>query len=280
MAHTLAHPSLTSTEKCVPLGSERRNRAKRAWMSRRAGRCILARRLRLVTDAMHDDEHAHGDGADPNHPSDPKAERRLRDALVEIVSREVRDPRVLAVLRETPRHVFVPEYPLALAYADHPLSIGHGATISQPTVVGLMSEALDLDRSQRILEIGTGSGYQAAVLSRLARFVDTIEVVPELAERAHRALDDLGIANVAVHVGDGWDGFAAAAPYDRIVVTAAPDCLPEALVDQLTEGGLLVVPVGPQMGDQRLERHLKRGGRLVREDLGAVRFVPMVKRPP
>jgi protein-L-isoaspartate(D-aspartate) O-methyltransferase len=203
-------------------------------------------------------------------------ESELRRALVEVVRREVQSERVLDVMRVLPRHVFVPEHSVAEAYADHPLPIGWGATISQPTVVGMMSEALELDGTQRILEIGTGSGYQAAVLSCLARHVDTIEVVPDLADRARRALAELRIDNVDVHVGDGWQGLPERAPFDRIVVTAAPDCLPQVLVDQLAEGGFLVVPVGPQSADQRLERHQKRDGRLVREDLGAVRFVPMV----
>jgi protein-L-isoaspartate(D-aspartate) O-methyltransferase len=204
------------------------------------------------------------------------SEEGLRRALVEIVGREVRSRRVLDVMRALSRHAFVPEHSIAEAYADHPLPIGHGATISQPTVVGMMSEALELDGAERILEVGTGSGYPAAVLSRLARHVDTIEVVPELAERARHALRVVGCDNVDVHVGDGWAGLPALAPFDRIVVTAAPDHLPEALVDQLAEGGLIVVPVGPQSHDQRLERHMKRVGRLVREDLCAVRFVPMV----
>ena len=204
------------------------------------------------------------------------SEQRLREALVDIVAREVRCPRVLDVMRTLSRHAFVPEHALAEAYADHPLPIGHGATISQPTVVGLMSEALELDGNQRILEIGTGSGYQAAVLSRLSQHVDTVEVIPDLAARAQRALARVGCDNVDVHLGDGWAGLPELAPFDRIVVTAAPDHLPEALVDQLAEGGLLVVPVGPQSQDQRLERHKKRDGRLVREDLCAVRFVPMV----
>jgi protein-L-isoaspartate(D-aspartate) O-methyltransferase len=200
----------------------------------------------------------------------------LRQRLAEIVGREVRCARVLDVIREMPRHVFVPEHSLADAYADHPLPIGHGVTISQPTVVGMMSEALQLTGTERILEIGTGSGYQAAVLSRLAWNVDTIEVVPELAERARGTLRELGCENVAVHDGDGWRGLPENAPFDRIVVTAAPDHVPEALVAQLAEGGLLVVPVGPQTADQRLERHRKQGGVLVKEDLGAVRFVPMI----
>lgn len=204
------------------------------------------------------------------------SEQVLREALVEIVAREVHSPRVLDVMRTLSRHAFVPEHSLAEAYADHPLPIGYGATISQPTVVGMMSEALELHGVERILEIGTGSGYQAAVLSRLARHVDTVEVIPSLAARAHRALTSVGCDNVDVHVGDGWSGLPELAPFDRIVVTAAPDHLPEALIDQLAEGGLLLVPVGPQSRDQRLERHKKRDGRLVREDICAVRFVPMV----
>ena len=206
----------------------------------------------------------------------PPLDLELRTALVEIVAREVKCPRVLEVLRQMPRHVFVPEHPIAQAYADHPLPIGFGATISQPTVVGLMSEALELRGTERILEVGTGSGYQAAVLGQLALHVDTIEVIPELATRAQHALDELRITNVTVHVSDGYLGLPERAPFDRIVVTAAPEHLPQALVDQLAEGGLLVVPVGPQSRDQRLERHRKRDGRLVREDLGAVRFVPMI----
>jgi protein-L-isoaspartate(D-aspartate) O-methyltransferase len=205
------------------------------------------------------------------------SERRLRTELVAKVGREVHSPAVLDVLREVPRHAFVPEHAVEDAYADRPLPIGHGATISQPTVVGMMSQALELTGAERVLEIGTGSGYQAAVLSRLARHVDTVEVIPELADRARRALSELACSNVEVHLGDGWSGLPSRAPFDRILVTAAPDQLPQALIEQLAEGGLIVVPVGPQSRDQRLERHRKREGQLVREDLGAVRFVPMVR---
>lgn len=214
---------------------------------------------------------------EPAEPDPPEAQA-LRERLVQTVANEVRDPRVLAALRAVPRHRFVPGVALEEAYGDHPVPIGHGATISQPTVVGLMSEALALGGGERVLEIGTGSGYQAAVLCQLAQDIDTIEVVPDLGDRAARILAELGCTNVRVHVGDGWKGLPAGAPYDRIVVTAAPDVLPESLVEQLAEGGLLVVPVGPQSSDQRLERFLKRDGKLHMEDLGAVRFVPMVHR--
>jgi len=201
---------------------------------------------------------------------------RLRARLVETVSREVKDPRVLAVLADVPRHLFVPDANLREAYGDHPLPIGHGATISQPTVVGLMSEALELRGDERVLEIGTGSGYQAAVLGRLAGQVETVEVVPELRDRAASLLRALGCENVRVYGGDGWKGLPSLAPFDRIVVTAAPDEVPRALVEQLAEGGLLVVPVGPAAGEQRLECFRKSGGALEVQDLGAVRFVPMV----
>jgi protein-L-isoaspartate(D-aspartate) O-methyltransferase len=193
------------------------------------------------------------------------------------VGREVRSERVLDAMRKVPRHTFVPEHSLGEAYGDHPLPIGHGATISQPSVVGVMSEALELTGNEHILEIGTGSGYQAAVLCRLAREVTSIEVVPELAARARRALAAIGCTNVDVKNGDGWQGLPGHGPFDRIVVTAAPDRLPPALITQLTEGGLLVVPVGPVDEDQRLERWRKTDGRLRHEDLGAVRFVPMVR---
>lgn len=207
---------------------------------------------------------------------DPPEARALRERLVEIVAREVKSPDVLAALRAVPRHRFVPGVAFGEAYGDHPVPIGFGATISQPTVVGLMSEALELKGTERVLEIGTGSGYQAAVLGRLARDVESIEVVPELGARAAAILSEMGCTNVRVSLGDGWKGLPERAPYDRIVVTAAPDHLPEALVEQLVEGGLLVAPVGPQSADQRLERFRKKDGELLMEDLCAVRFVPMV----
>jgi protein-L-isoaspartate(D-aspartate) O-methyltransferase len=207
---------------------------------------------------------------------DPPVARALREQLVRLVALEVRDPRVLDAMRAVPRHLFARQYGLEQAYGDHPLSIGHEATISQPSLVGIMTEALALTLRERVLEIGTGSGYQTAVLSRLARHVDTVEVIPDLAAGAARTLAALGCTNVDVHTGDGWAGWEHGAPYDRIVVTAAPEVMPAALVLQLAVGGLLVGPIGSQARDQRLERWSKSAELVVKEDLGAVRFVPMV----
>jgi protein-L-isoaspartate(D-aspartate) O-methyltransferase len=208
---------------------------------------------------------------------DPPEARALRSHLVDdVIALAVREARVLEALRDVPRHLFVPEADLPRAYGDHPLAIGFEATISQPSLVGIMSEALDLSGTERVLEIGTGSGYQAAVLCRLAGHVDTVEVVPDLAERATRILARLGCENVDVHTGDGWRGWPPGAPYERIVVTAAPEVLPDELFRQLADGGLLLVPVGSQARDQRLERWRKSGDTLYKQDLGAVRFVPMV----
>ena len=209
--------------------------------------------------------------------TDEAKARDLRHNLVDgVVARVVNDTRVLDAMRDLPRHRFVPEHPLEQAYGDHPLSIGWNVTISQPSLVGMMSEALLLEGRERVLEIGTGSGYQTALLCRLAHKVDSVEVVPDLAHRARHLLADIGCKNVHIHVGDGWVGWPPHAPYDRIVVTAAPETLPEALAAQLAEGGLLIAPVGSQDHDQRLERWTKTHGRLTKQDLCAVRFVPMV----
>ncbi len=228
---------------------------------------------------MHDDalEKARTAAESADHDRDPPGAQSLRAQLVDrVVALAVRDPRVLAAMRRVPRHLFVPQYDLERAYGDQPLTIGHEATISQPSLVAIMSEALELTGTERVLEIGTGSGYQAAVLSRLAAHVDTVEVVSALARDAARTLDSIGCTNVDVHESDGWKGWPDGSPYDRVVVTAAPDVLPTELIDQLIDGGLLVVPLGSQAKDQRLERWRKVGGSLHKEDLGAVRFVPMV----
>ena len=208
--------------------------------------------------------------------SDSREADALRDELVGHLAREVRSERVLEAMRRVPRHLFVPRASLRRAYADMPLPIGNDQTISQPTVVAVMTEALELSGRERVLEIGTGSGYQAAILSVLAREVYTIEIVPELGEAARKRLAELGYSNVHVLVGDGYEGWPAEAPFDRVIVTAAPPELPRALVEQLVEGGVLVAPVGRSPWAQRLLRYRKTHRGTTVEDLGAVAFVPMV----
>lgn len=203
------------------------------------------------------------------------AAERERMVETQIVSRGVYDRRVLEAMRSVPRHVFVPPEHRYLAYADGALPIGSGQTISQPYIVALMTELLELKGDEKVLEIGTGSGYQAAVLSTLAREVHTIERHAGLARYAARLLEDLKIANVQVHVGDGTLGFPEAAPFAAIVVTAAAPDVPQALFDQLEDGGRLVIPVGHH-GDQYLERWRRQGDKYIYEDILAVAFVPLI----
>jgi protein-L-isoaspartate(D-aspartate) O-methyltransferase len=221
-------------------------------------------------------------GAEPpsRFPGDDEPSRAAREALVQAVARHTPglDPAVLAALRRVPRHLFMPGASLGEAYADHAFPIGHRQTISQPTVVAIMSDALRLTGRERVLEIGTGSGYQAAVLAVLAREVYSIEIVAPLGEEAKQRLAALGYANVEVRIGDGYQGWPERAPFDRILLTAAPADLPRPLVEQLADGGIIVAPVG--VDDQTLERWTKRDGRLARDTLGAVRFVPMVSATP
>jgi protein-L-isoaspartate(D-aspartate) O-methyltransferase len=209
-------------------------------------------------------------------PDEERAAERARMVAEQVEARGVRDPRVLEALRAVPRHRFVPADAQALAYEDGPLSIGHAQTISQPYVVGLMSEAVDLQPHERVLEVGTGSGDQAAVLAQLARSVDTIEIVEPLARRARATLAELGLTNVTVHVGDGFAGLPERAPFDAIVVTAAPSEVPPPLLEQLAIGGRLVIPVGPAGRGQDLVLYAKRAdGTLEQQSLIPVRFVPM-----
>jgi protein-L-isoaspartate(D-aspartate) O-methyltransferase len=190
----------------------------------------------------------------------------------------VRDARVLVAIEAVPRHWLVPEVLRAQAYKDAALPIGGGQTISAPSTVAAMSEALELTGGERVLEVGTGSGYQAAVLATLVERVISIERLPRLAASARRALDRLGVANVVVHLGDGSLGRPADAPYDAIVLTAGAPAVPAPLLDQLAPGGRLVAPIGPREG-QRLVR-IRRGsdGRFAREVLGPCRFVDLVGR--
>ncbi len=195
----------------------------------------------------------------------------------QIAGRDIKDARVLDAMRRVPRHEFVPEPLRGSAYEDSPLPIGHDQTISQPYIVAYMTEALELAGSHRVLEIGTGSGYQAAVLGELVNEVYTIEIVAPLADRARQTLAALGYKNVHVRTGNGYLGWPEHAPFDRVMVTAAPDAVPPALVEQLKIGGLMAIPVG--VGNQEL-RILRRtdGGMEVLRTL-PVRFVPMTGKP-
>lgn len=202
-------------------------------------------------------------------------ELRLRMVENTIEARDISNQDVLEAMRTVPRHKFVlPEY-LGQAYADHPLPIGYGQTISQPYIVAWMTELLELQPGDKVLEIGTGSGYQAAVLSELESVeVYSIEIVPELAEIAADRLEKSGYSNVHVTQGDGYYGWQEHAPFDAIIVTAAPDHLPSLLPGQLAEGGHLVIPIGPPGGYQTLWKFVIEAGDLKAYNLGGVRFVP------
>ena len=199
------------------------------------------------------------------------------DQMVEkqIEKRGVKDPRVLKVMRDIPRHLFIPPHLEKIAYNDGPLPIGEGQTISQPYIVALMTELLELKGDEKILEIGTGSGYQAAVLSALASEVFSIEIVKNLVDSAAVRLDKLGYKNVITRWGDGYKGWSDQAPFDGIIVTAAPDKIPQPLIDQLKTGGRLVVPVGTR--HQELKVITKNeDGSIQSKNIIPVRFVPMV----
>jgi protein-L-isoaspartate(D-aspartate) O-methyltransferase len=200
---------------------------------------------------------------------------RLQMVEEQLRQRSIDDERVLKVMETVPRHLFVPPSLRSRAYEDGPLPIGEEQTISQPYIVALMSEALVLTGTETVLEVGTGSGYQAAVLSRLAKQVYSIEILPRLAESARTRLATLGYDNVNVVVGDGNQGWPAGSPYDAIIVTAAAPRVPQALLDQLDNGGRLVLPVGTDK-EQHLFRLRKTGNKVTQENLGPVRFVPLV----
>jgi len=203
-----------------------------------------------------------------------------RDRMVseQIESRGVQNPDVLRAMRSVPRHLFVPEAMRSQAYMDGPLPIGLGQTISQPYIVAVMTELLRPDRSSKVLEIGTGSGYQAAVLSPLVKHLYTIEIVPELAKRSTELLKQLGYGNITVRQGDGYQGWPEETPFDRIILTAAPSEIPKTLVAQLKPGGILVAPVGGTVLGQELVVVEKTADGKIRErSVFPVRFVPMVR---
>ncbi len=200
-----------------------------------------------------------------------------REAMVnDLVARGViSDARVIAAMKQVQRHLFVPSSVQSAAYQNTPLPIGHGQTISAPDIVAMMTEALKPKATDKVLEIGTGSGYQAAVLSKLVKHVYTIEIVEPLASSAKQRLQDLGYTNVTVKAGDGYQGWPKHAPFDSIIVTCAPNEVPQPLVDQLKEGGLMVIPVGEEGGAQKLYLIKKKGGKLEKTELADVIFVPM-----
>jgi len=216
-----------------------------------------------------------------------RAGERVEMVERQIEGRGIEDQVVLAAMRAVPRHRFVPDELTDRAYGDHPLPIGHGQTISQPLIVAMMSTALAAEPGDKILEIGTGSGYQAAVLAEMGMEVYSVEIIPELANRAARALDDLGYG-VAVRTADGYFGWEEHAPFDGIIVTAAPDHVPQPLVQQLEPGGVMVIPVGPIGAVQTLWRFTvsesgefqapgSRPPELQAESMGAVSFVPFTR---
>ena len=208
--------------------------------------------------------------------SNPRGDfKAMREKMVEtqIKARGVKNPLVLSALLKVERHRFVPEENLNSAYSDQPLPIGEGQTISQPYIVALMTELLDLKGDEKVLEIGTGSGYQAAILAELSKEVYTIEIIESLASMSKKRLLELGYQNIQVKAGDGYLGWPEFAPFDAIIVTAAPDHIPKPLIEQLKEGGRMVVPVGTHT--QELKKIVKRSGKIETTDVIPVLFVPM-----
>lgn len=213
-------------------------------------------------------------------PADTSWEhQRLRDRMVDsqIKARDVTAPAVLKAMRTVPRHRFAPDHPPERAYSDRPLPIGHEQTISQPYMVAFMTELVLPDSTDRVLEIGTGSGYQAAVLAEIVDSVYTIEIIPELAASATKRLHRLGYDNVVVQRGDGYKGWPEHAPFDAIVVTAAPEEIPPPLTRQLADGGRMVIPVGPSGWTQQLTLVTKEDGEVSTRQVSPVRFVPFLR---
>ena len=204
---------------------------------------------------------------------------RLRERMVkdQIVARGIEDPQVIRAIAKVPRHRFVSSRFKPFAYGDYPLSIGEGQTISQPYIVAFMTEALELTKNDKVLEIGTGSGYQAAILAELAKEIYSIEIIPELGENAQEILKELGYENIQVKIGDGYKGWPEIAPFDAIIVTCAPEKIPGALIEQLKEGGRMIIPVGEEGSVQRLYKVIKEDGQIKTRAEMDVRFVPMVK---
>ena len=221
----------------------------------------------------HDAPVPSGTAAGDGVPFAAARQRMVRDQL-QGYGRDITNARVLTVMGKVPRHEFVPERFKPQAYEDGPLPIGYGQTISQPYIVAFMTEQLDPQPADRVLEIGTGSGYQAAVLAELVAEVRTIEIVGDLAKRAEADLQRLGYTNVHVRAGDGFKGWPEAAPFDAIIVTCAPEAVPQPLTEQLKDSGRMIIPIGP-LWNQELLLLVKNGAALERRAVLPVRFVPM-----
>jgi protein-L-isoaspartate(D-aspartate) O-methyltransferase len=213
-----------------------------------------------------------------NRDMDQGGYEELREKMVEnqIIERGIRDPDVIEAMKKVPRHDFVDEDQKSHAYEDRPLPIGLGQTISQPYIVSLMTEQLQLDGDERVLEVGTGSGYQAAVLSEITEDVYTVEIIPDLYEKAEKRLEEM-YPEVMVSNHDGYYGWEEYAPFDRIIVTAAPDHIPQPLINQLKENGIMVIPVGPPGWSQVLWKVLRENGEVITEKIADVAFVPLTR---
>ena len=231
----------------------------------------------LTSCAAPDPPLADSVAADTPEVQDRYIEQRERMVDEQIAKRDVTDENVLRAMRTVLRHQFVPDDLIGQAYADHPLPIGYGQTISQPYIVALMSEALQVKPGDKVLEIGTGSAYQAAILDALGAETYTIEIIPELAQQAEQRLRDLGYEDVRTLNADGYFGWEKHAPFDAIIVTAAPDHMPQPLANQLAEGGRMVVPIGPVGAVQTLWLFEKTEGDLQASNMGGVRFVPFTR---
>jgi len=210
-------------------------------------------------------------------PKDMYEKYRMAMVNNQIIARGITDISTINAMKKVPRHLFVPDDCLDIAYYDSPLPIGHGQTISQPYIVAYMTEVLKPAKGKKALEIGTGSGYQAAILAEIVDTVYSIEILPELAMQAKTRIENLGYTNIFIKPGDGYNGWPDRAPFDMIIVTAAPDHIPQPLIDQLADGGRMVIPVGRPSSVQSLILLTKRNGEIKKETLTLVRFVPFTR---
>jgi len=206
---------------------------------------------------------------------DPFLKKRIEMVEKQIIARGVKNEKVIEAMKKVPRHLFVPEEYRHLAYTDGPLPIGYDQTISQPYIVAYMTEVLDLKENEKVLEIGTGSGYQAAILAEICKEVYTIEIIEDLANSAKKTLKELGYNNIYIKIGDGYKGWPEKAPFDAIIVTCSPTNIPKPLIEQLAENGRMIIPVG-EWYNQQLVLLRKKNGKMIKENLIPVRFVPMV----